>query len=149
MLHHLQMHSIPVSISVLRKQFTTSCSLSQTNVILHGKKKKKKLLWLSYGQILFSKKKKILRVDTLMVIIRNFVLCWKSILVLNCHSFKYRPEDTSWNINHRYTFSLTLAIKQDIWYAFSEFSTLSIKIHLQFWWRETNVICRHTQHTKS
>lgn len=132
MLHHLQMHSIPVSISVLRKQFTTSCSLSQTNVILHGKKKKKVTMTIIWPNSVFKKKKKILRVDTLMVIIRNFVLCWKSILVLNCHSFKYRPEDTSWNINHRYTFSLTLAIKQDIWYAFSEFSTLSIKIHLQF-----------------
>lgn len=51
-------------------------------------------------------------------------------MVLNSHSLKHKPDDISWSINHRYNFSLTLAIKQDIWYAFSEVSTLSIKIHI-------------------
>lgn len=68
-----------------------------------------------------------LKVIILSVIIRNFVLFCKPILVLNCHSLKHKPV-ISWNINHRYNFSLTSAIKQDIWYAFSKVSTLSIKI---------------------
>lgn len=87
-----------------------------------------------------------LKAIILSVKMRYFVLCWKSILVLKYHSLKHKFDNISWNINLRYNFSLTLAIKQDIWYTFSEASTLSIKIHLQFCSRQTHNICRHTHY---
>lgn len=89
-----------------------------------------------------------LKVIILSVIIRNFVLFCKPILVLNCHSLKHKPI-ISWNINHKYNFSLTSAIKQDIWYAFSKVSTLSIKIQLQLCSKQANDIGRHTQYIKN
>lgn len=122
---------MPVSIFVSWKQFTPFCfSLSKTKYDLYMVEKvTMTTAWLNSK---FIEKNDILWVDNLKVIIlsviiRNFVLFCKPILVLNCHSLKHKPV-ISWNINHRYNFSLTSAIKQDIWYAFSKVSTLSIKI---------------------
>lgn len=112
-----------------------------------------KKLQSSNGQIPSLQKKKSSKVDTkkqfiLPVTIRNCVLCRKSFLVLKFHSMNHKSDDISWNISHMYNFSLTLAIRQNTTYAFSEISILSTKIHLQFYRRQTR-ICRHTQYIKS